>query len=371
MKKYRTWIAALFTFLSALVLVQYAKSNPLWTEHVYSRNIYPVIAIGLQFLHRYLPFSLAELSLIFGVLFAAQWLFRRILQIRRLTKETSSVRDILISTGGTVFWSISLLILAFQLLWGLNYYRLPLAEQLKLPVEETEPEVLQGVLLDLIQETNVLRQEMKESHNGSMELSGSLLYYLHKAPEWYQTGLFSEQFAILPLTSAAKPIIFSGLMSYTQIVGVYFPYTGEANINLNVPDYQILATMAHEIAHRHGYAREDEANFLAWLVCHQSYISPEAQYSGNMLALSYGLNAFHQAAPEQYPSVYNRLSEAVKRDFAFGRSFWEQYEGPVEQISTEVNQQYLQSNDQTDGVQSYGRMVDLLIAYYRSVQPKS
>lgn len=371
MKKYRTWIAALLTFLSTFVLVQYAKSNPLWTEQVYSRSIYPVIAMGLQILHRLFPFSLAELSLLFGVLFSSQWIFRRILEIRRLASEGTSIAELLISTSGKILWSISTLILAFQLLWGLNYYRLPLAEQLRLPVEETEPEVLQDILLELIQETNTLRQEIKESANGSMELSGPLLYYLQKAPEWYQTGLFSNQFVILPLTSAAKPIILSGLMSYTQIVGVYFPYTGEANINLNVPDYQILATMAHEIAHRHGFAREDEANFLAWLVCHQSYISPEAQYSGNMLALAYGLNALYKAAPDQYPSVYNRLSDAVKRDFSFGRSFWEQYEGPVEQISTEVNQQYLQSNDQSDGVQSYGRMVDLLIAYYRSVQPKS
>lgn len=370
MKKYRSLLAPFSILILQLIVVQYAKSHPQWAEYVYSRKIYPVFAWGLQWLHRFLPFSLAEMMLVFGTLWLITWMYRFLQELLRLSKANLSVEELFIKTGRNVLWSVFSLFLVFNLLWGLNYYRFPLSEQLQLPVEETEPEVLRQILVDLIQETNALRKEMKESANGSMTLAAPLLYYLQKAPEWYQTGLFSSQFPLLKLTSAAKPVIFSGLMSYTQIVGVYFPFTGEANINLNVPDYQILATMAHEIAHRQGFAREDEANFLAWLVCHQSYISPEAQYSGNMLALAYGLNALYRAAPDLYAEVYDGLNAGVKRDFAHGRSFWEQYEGPVEQISTQVNDQYLQSNDQTDGVQSYGRMVDLLIAYYRSIQPK-
>jgi hypothetical protein len=370
LKKYRILIAPFVIFIVHLILVQYAKTHPQWTEYGYSRGLYPVIATSLQWLHRFLPFSLAEMILFFGMMMLLPWIYGLIKEFRRLSAENIAIEELLIKTGSKVLWSVFSLFLIFNLLWGLNYYRLPLSDLLQLPIEENEPEVLQQILVELIHETNTLRQEMIESVNGSMTLSGSLTYYLQKAPEWYQTGLFSQQFPILPLTSSAKPIIFSGLMSYTQIVGVYFPFTGEANINLNVPDYQILATMAHEIAHRHGFAREDEANFLAWLVCRQTYISPEAQYSGNMLALAYGLNALYQAAPDLYSDVYAELNAGVKRDFAHGRSFWEQYEGPVEQISTEVNDQYLQNNDQPDGVQSYGRMVDLLIAYYRSIQPK-
>lgn len=367
MKKFIPWVASFLLLLSQFFLVHFARSHPQWTEQVYSRQTYPVIARFLDVLQRYLPFSLAEMLLLFLILVSVRFVAK---SVQRLYLDSEVTFWVFAKSVGTkVLLLATTVSLLFQLIWGLNYYRLPLPDLLGLTVEETEPTHLRQVLEALIPETNRLRAEMKESGNGSMTLSGSLVYYLQKAPEWYQTGLFAETFPILELQAPAKPVVFSGIMSFTQIVGVYFPFTGEANININVPDYQILATIAHEIAHRHGFAREDEANFLAWLVCHQSYISPEAQYSGNMLALSYALSAYYRAAPEDYSNVYELLSEGVQRDFRHGNAFWAQYEGPVEQLSTEINNQYLQGQDQTDGVQSYGRMVDLLIAYYRSSQP--
>ena len=47
-------------------------------------------------------------------------------------------------------------------------------------------------------------------------------------------------------------------------------------------------------------------------------------------------------------------------------AFWQQYEGKISEASSRVNDTYLKANSQTDGIQSYGRMVDLLLGYYRS-----
>ena len=69
------------------------------------------------------------------------------------------------------------------------------------------------------------------------------------------------------LDSKLKPVMLSELMSYTHITGVYSFFTGEANINVAFPDYTIPYTAAHELAHQRGIAREDEANFVAFLVC--------------------------------------------------------------------------------------------------------
>ena len=53
-------------------------------------------------------------------------------------------------------------------------------------------------------------------------------------------------------------------------------------------------------------------------------------------------------------------------DFQYNNLYWRQFEGAVAEVSTKINDSYLKANFQNDGVQSYGRMVDLLLADYRS-----
>ena len=45
-------------------------------------------------------------------------------------------------------------------------------------------------------------------------------------------------------------------------------------------------------------------------------------------------------------------------------AYWRQFETKVAEISDKVNDSYLKANNQEDGVKSYGRMLDLLLAYY-------
>jgi hypothetical protein len=54
----------------------------------------------------------------------------------------------------------------------------------------------------------------------------------------------------------------------------------------------------------------------------------------------------------------------VKNDLMYSSNYWKQFETKVAEISNKVNDSYLKANNQDDGVKSYGRMVDLLLAYY-------
>jgi len=63
-------------------------------------------------------------------------------------------------------------------------------------------------------------------------------------------------------------------MSYLGIGGVYFPFTGEANVNISMPHTSIPFTACHEMAHQIGFAREDEANFIAYIAC-KNHPSPD------------------------------------------------------------------------------------------------
>ena len=65
--------------------------------------------------------------------------------------------------------------------------------------------------------------------------------------------------------------------------------------------------------------------------------------------------------------INHDIDDALGRgDLAATSRYWKKYETPVGETADRWNDAYLKANDQTDGVQSYGRMVDLLIAFYRA-----
>ena len=154
-------------------------------------------------------------------------------------------------------------------------------------------------------------------------------------------------------------------MSYIQLTGVIFPYISEPNINVHHPAYGISSTMCHELSHICGFMREDEANFIAYLACYNSD-NTELRYSGAMMGLIHATNRLYRYDPNAWQEIYTLLPEGVLRDLAANSRYWKKYETPVGETADRWNDAYLKANDQTDGVQSYGRMVDLLIAFYRA-----
>ena len=170
--------------------------------------------------------------------------------------------------------------------------------------------------------------------------------------------------------SRIKPIMLSGLMSYTHITGVYTFFTGEANVNVHFPDYTVPFTAAHELAHQRGVAREDEANMIAFLVCMESddaYI----RYSALLNVYEYVASALYSADKTLYASVYQTLSPAVIREEQAYARFFEKYsDNALAKISETTNDIYLQSQGATAGTRSYNLVVDLTVAYYRpKLQP--
>lgn len=166
--------------------------------------------------------------------------------------------------------------------------------------------------------------------------------------------------------SNIKYVMLSEPMSYTHITGVYSYYTGEANLNINFPDYSLLYTAAHELAHQRGIARENEANFIAFLVCIQSE-DPYIRYSGYVNLLEYVMNSLYSASPALYTEFYGTLDRRIVYEFYASSRFFDQYrENIAADVSDAVNNNYLQSQGQTAGTRSYGLVVDLAVAYYKT-----
>ena len=174
----------------------------------------------------------------------------------------------------------------------------------------------------------------------------------------------SDEYAFLGQASVKpKRMIFSKVMSYFNYTGVYFPFTGEANINVDHPSMLVPATIAHEMAHQRGIASEQEANFVAILTCAKSG-NAVYDYSGSLMAFINLGNALYRYDKDAYSRLWYSLPETVIADMQANNEYWKQYENKAAEASEKVYDTFLKSYGQELGVQSYGACVDLLIAYY-------
>ena len=344
----------------SLLLTFVASTRPLWVEQKYAGSLYLLIQRILSLLTGFVPFSVGEFMFIFLVLYLIFGLFRGILQIIRKKSE-----------GFRIFshWIIHLLIsfcllyFSFVTLWGLNYHRLPLAEIIGLDTQPASVEELVALSESLIERANVLRGEVAEDDQGVMVLPKGKSDMFRRAHLGYDAVavIYPELRGTL---SRPKGVLFSHAMAYTGISGIYFPFTGEANVNTTTPDSLILATTTHEMAHQRGFAREDEANYIAYLTA-TFHPDPDFQYSGVLLALINAMNQLYGRDQELYRELRSQYHPGIIRDLVAIQEYNKRYEGPLERTHTKINNAYLKSNRQEDGVYSYGRMVDLLIAEYR------
>lgn len=109
--------------------------------------------------------------------------------------------------------------------------------------------------------------------------------------------------------------------------------------------------------------QEEEANFIAFLACIGSE-RPDFQYSGYLSGWVYCMNALYRSDYDTWQEVRPLLAEEAEPDLAADRAFWDSYEGKISETADRVNDAYLKVNGQADGVQSYNRMVDLIVAYF-------
>lgn len=344
-----------------IILANITAFFPELVEKIYAGGLYPFIGQGLSIATGFIPFSLGELIVVGGFLF---FLISLIRLIQLLTQDKKRGKKRIKLYLLNVLTVISIIYFVFVITWGLNYNRLPFFQIANYEVEPISIEELALVCEDLIQRANTLREQVEENELGVMKIPGDKPSAFKRASLGYEKA--GQKYPQLGGNyGPPKGVLISKVMAYAGISGVYFPFTGEANVNTLIPDSLLPATIAHEIAHQRGFAREDEANYIAYLVC-TLHPDIDFQYSGVFLALRHAMNTLGQHDYERFLGLRNNYSEGILRDLVELSSFWEKYDGLFEKISTEINDIYLKANRQGDGVLSYNRMVDLLVAEYRA-----
>ncbi len=258
---------------------------------------------------------------------------------------------------------LGLLYSLFVFTIGCGYHTTPLDRRLGLTRQDVTKEELYETALLLRERTAALAGQFART-DGAARMSYSMPTLNERLLRSYDSVCTAHPF-IQHMDTRIKGVSISEAMSYTHITGVYSYMTGEANLNLAFPDYTLPFTAAHELAHQRGIARENEANFVAFLVCIASP-DPFIQYSGYFSMMEYVASALYRADATLYREFVGGYSEALRAETIAYWNFYEKYESSViGEISGSINNTYLQWQG-TAGTQSYGMVVDLAVAYYKN-----
>lgn len=341
----------------AFILILVANKSVYFAEW-YTVNIYRYISQFWNFISSLVPFSVAEIIVILLIPIILSYI---VVSIVKIIKKKGNRGKTAYKLFLNVVCTLSLVFFLFVTNFGVCYYRNTFAEINNIQVCESTVDELYDLCVGLAKNVSEVRAKISENDR-IMKLSSidNAKLETQKA----MNSLYEKYPTIFSGYSSTKSVMLSEFMSYTQITGVFFPFTFEANVNVAVPEFSIPSTMCHELAHLRGYAREDEANFIAYLACINSE-SAELQYSGYMLAFIHSVNALYSSDKEKYHEVFGYLSEKVIADINANNEYWAKYETPVAETASSLNDLYLKANSQDDGTKSYGRMVDLLIAVNR------
>ena len=303
------------------------------------------------------PFSVAEAFLLLIPVF----LISLIVLSSKFTDKRGSIRFI-VSVASAVPLLYCLLIFGF----GTGYYGETLDKKLDLELGEVSAQDLYVTAVKLEEQINGLADSIAYDTEGfsvsphTVRETGDVLSGTYKK-------LCSDYSFLSPINGKAKPIVLSEPMTYTHIAGVYTFFTGEININTNFPPYSRTFTVAHEMAHQRGIAREDEANFMAFIACTGSddaYI----RYCGYMNTLEYIIRALYKTDRNLYSETLSKLDvRALNELYAFS-SFFDKYrESVASEITGTINDTYLTLQG-AGGIKSYDMVTNLVVAYLNQKQ---
>ena len=354
--KYAVFALILITFVLSVAVYIYASENIYFAE-VYSNTVSEFLRNTLASVTRFLPFSLAETVILAGIPAFIILLVRAVVMGIYYKDRKKLIRFIKITVCGILVLS-SLFINIF----GVCYKRYPVSEMMKL--ETTEPTTEEVFVSAWIAASiaSAYCDDLSRLPSGSTLMPYSFDEMVKRIHEAYKK--------IMPTTPdilSVKPVAMSEPWTYTHISGMYFPFTGESNINTNYPDFSLVYTTAHEIAHQLGIANEKDANMLAIVALSCS--------DDDYLVYSAYVNAFEYIISDlDIKEASLILSDTDRRLLTELSALYKHMDSyrneAVASVSSAVNDAYLKANGVKEGAKSYGKVTILLCSFMKSVYPE-
>lgn len=329
-------------------------------RHFYLFGFYPVFSRSWRTLTAWSAISIGDILYIL----AAIWL---------LTGIVRFVRDLLQVKRRRWAWVVTLLrfvlivlvsYTVFMVFWGMNYRYDRLYADMGV---RSEPFHLRQVasLCDSLA-ARLDREHRALAGNDTLPVTQFLSFsqIRQRIPENYRR--ISRSWPALQYSfPSIKPSMFGYMMNYAGITGYFNPFTGEAQVNTTPMPAGLPFTACHEVAHQLGFAAEEDANFIGYLV---AATSPDIhfRYAANFVMFLYGVHALSLRDPASSDSLFETLiTPGVKKDYDRYFSFYDRYRTSLRPVLNDFYDRYLKANQQEKGIRSYNEVVSLLIDYMK------
>lgn len=302
------------------------------------------------------PFSVVEWLYAAFILMVIVWVVVLVARVRKSGRKFRTAYTGIASLACvclSVWWF-------YCMMWGVNYYADGFQEKSGIYAEAVTVDELERVAMQFATELSAIADEVERDENGVFAVPRDAIF--DYSPYIYDN--ISEEFSFLTNNDRVpKRMFFSRLFSRMNFTGFYTPFTGESNLNVDSPACLLPANISHELAHQRGIASEQECNFLAILAA-TTCGNAAYRYSGYLMGYIHLGNALYRADRERWQAVYALLPEEVIADLRYHSAYWAQFEGKTAEVSKKIYDTTLKGYGQTEGIRSYGTVVDLLVAYF-------
>src|SRR6185312_11535565 len=262
-----------------------------------------------------------------------------------------------------LLFAVLWLYVLFNLLWGLNYDRLGIADQLglhTLPYHTEDIDRLTGLIVDRLNVLDSIARPGRED----FERTAALRDRAVAAYDSLEVG--APEFDYRGVSVKASLYSFPGL--YIGFAGYYNPFTGEAQINVGDPPFTLPYTTCHEMGHQLGYAKESEANFVGFLAAKTSS-DPAVRYSAYLELYQYCFRELYYRDSALAVAYRGKIAPGVRQDLKDLQRFNRKYSNSMALMVWSGYSGYLRANRQPHGLRSYSDVTAWLLAYMNKFGP--
>ncbi|TBX70050.1 DUF3810 domain-containing protein [Flavobacterium silvisoli] len=344
----RKYILPLFLLIQILFL-RLLAFFPETVERFYSNGLYMGISTISRTLLGSIPFSVGDVLYGTLIIYCIYWF---------LKNRKISWKDKLWTTLNFV----SVAYFLFHLLWAFNYYREPLFEKMNIQRDYTDDD-LYAFTEKLIAKTNAIQFQITHDKNKKVTNPYTQDSIFKLTQNGYDNLANEYPFFKYEIPSR-KQSLFSLPLTYMGFGGYLNPFTNEAQVNAKLPMYGFPNVICHEMAHQIGYASESECNFIGFMACIKNK-DLYFQYAAYVTALRYCLENIYVKNESKFKSLKPTIHKGIFENYKESEAFWEQYDTFIDKGFHIFYDQFLKTNQQHDGMESYSKFVILLINYYK------
>lgn len=338
----------------ALVVRWLLSFSPQLTEHLYSRGVFLGIRWSIDFLLAWSPIPLIYIFTLAagGTLIWKCWTFFK-WKAPWQNKLKSGFFSLLAFLGGGIF--------LFLFLWGYNYGRVPIEQQLSIAPLPLSKEQLWAELQ--LETRNIIKMRNDIEGSGQKPLDDS--YLPPKMERILRNGVerWLKEYGFPTVGRVRGRFVRpKGIFLHFSSSGLYFPFTGEGHVDAGLHPLQQPFVMAHELCHGYGFGDEGTCNFLAFLSCKDAD-DPFIKYAVHLSYWRTLASNYLQYDPEKYRAFRAELPTGIQADLDAINETLKNYPDFMPRFRYYAYDTYLKAQGIEEGMKNYSRVIMLVKAW--------